>query len=135
MYVIHNDYSTVTTLLTLDDGTIGVVSNTRRNARGYDVRLEVHGTVDSVAAGYDEGLPIRSATEGISWPVGPAHTFFIDRLADAFRLELTAFCEVVAGSIPSPCTVEDAMGTAWVAEAATLSAHEHRPVRIEEIAY
>ena len=135
MYITNNDFSTVTTLLTLDDGTIGVVSNTRRNARGYDVRLEVHGTDDTVAAGFDDGLPIRSTAEGIGWPAGPAHAFFIDRLTEAFRLELTAFCEVAAGTIPSPCTLEDAMGTTWVAEAATLSAHEHRPVRIEEIAY
>ena len=34
----------------------------------------------------------------------------------------------------SPCTIEDAMGTAWVAEAATLSATEGRPVRIDEVA-
>ena len=30
-------------VLTFDDGTIGVISNSRHNARGYDVRLEVHG--------------------------------------------------------------------------------------------
>ena len=41
---------------------------------------------------------------------------------------------VAAGEQASPCTVEDAMGTAWVAEAATLSAREHRPVRIDEVA-
>lgn len=135
MYRANGDYSTVTTLLTMDDGTIGVVSNTRRNARGYDVRLEVHGTGDSVAAGFDDGLPIRSMADGIEWPAGPAHTFFIDRLGDAFRLELTAFIDVAAGRIPSPCTVDDAMGTAWVAEAATLSVREHRPVRIDEVSF
>ena len=32
------------------------------------------------------------------------------------------------------CTIEDAMGTAWIAEAATLSAREGRPVRIDEVA-
>ena len=58
----------------------------------------------------------------------------MDRLAEAFRIELGEFCQVAAGEIPSPCTVEDAMGTAWVAEAATLSAKEGRPVSIEEVA-
>ena len=62
--------------------------------------------------------------------VGPAHTFFMDRLADAFRVELGTFCEVAAGRAENPCTVEDAMGTAWTAEAATLSLREGRPVRI-----
>jgi myo-inositol 2-dehydrogenase/D-chiro-inositol 1-dehydrogenase len=134
MYADHGDFTTVSTLLTMDDGSIGVVSNTRTNGRGYDVRLEVHGTDDSVAAGLDDGLPLRATQPGVTWPAGPAHTFFMDRLAEAFRLELATFCAVAAGEQASPCTVEDAMGTAWVAEAATLSAREHRPVRVDEVA-
>ncbi|HST81327.1 MAG TPA: Gfo/Idh/MocA family oxidoreductase [Kineosporiaceae bacterium] len=134
LYAANGDYSTVSVLLTMDDGTIGVVSNTRTNARGYDVRLEVHGTRDAVAAGLDDGLPLRSTQPGVTWPAGPAHTFFMDRLAEAFRRELATFCDVAAGAIASPCTVEDALGTAWVAEAATLSARHGRPVRIDEVA-
>jgi len=133
MYLANGDFSTVSTLLTMDDGTIGVVSNTRTNARGYDVRLEVHGSDDTVAAGFDDGLPIRSTQPGITWPAGPPYTFFMDRLAEAFRCELATFCEVAAGAVESPCTVDDALRTSWVAEAATLSAKTHRPVRIEEI--
>jgi myo-inositol 2-dehydrogenase/D-chiro-inositol 1-dehydrogenase len=134
LYADNGDFTTVTTLLTLADGTIGVVSNTRTNARGYDVRLEVHGSEDSVAAGLDDGLPLRPTQPGVSWPAGPPHTFFMDRLTEAFRAELAAFASVAAGTIASPCTLDDAMGTAWVAEAATLSAKEHRPVRIDEVA-
>lgn len=133
MYSDHGDLTTATAVLTMADGTIGVVSNTRTNARGYDVRLEVHGTHDSVAAGYDDGLPVRSTQPGVTWPAGPPHTFFMDRLAEAFRAELSAFCAVAAGERPSPCTVKDAMSTAWVAEAAALSVREHRPVRIDEV--
>jgi myo-inositol 2-dehydrogenase/D-chiro-inositol 1-dehydrogenase len=134
LYLANGDFSTVSALLTMDDGTIGVVSNTRTNARGYDVRLEVHGSADAVAAGLDDGLPIRSTEPGVSWPAGPPHTFFMDRLTQAFRRELATFCDVAAGVTASPCTVQDAMGTARVAEAATLSARERRPVRIEEVA-
>ncbi|GAA3602078.1 Gfo/Idh/MocA family oxidoreductase [Marihabitans asiaticum] len=130
MYAAHGDVTTATTLLSLSDGTIGVVSNTRTNAAGYDVRLEVHGVQDAVAAGLDDGLPLRSTAKGVTWPAGPAHSFFMDRLAEAFRVELGTFCEVAAGRAENPCTVEDAMGTAWTAEAATLSLREGRPVRI-----
>lgn len=133
MYAAHGDHSSASALLTLSDGTIGVVSNTRTNGRGYDVRLEVHGSSDAVAAGLDEGLPLRSTQPGISWPTGPAHEFFMDRLALAFRLELGAFTRVATGEIENPCTVDDAMGTAWTAEAAALSAREHRPVTIDEV--
>jgi myo-inositol 2-dehydrogenase / D-chiro-inositol 1-dehydrogenase len=109
-----------------------VVSNSWYNARGHDVRLEVHGSQDSLAAGLGPGLPLRSAEPGVSFPDGKPFTFFMDRLADAFRAELAAFTELVAGRRASPCTVLDAIETGWVAEACTLSLREHRPVKIEE---
>ena len=133
-YADNGDWSSASVLITLDDGSIGVVSNSRTNARGYDVRLEVHGVADAVAAGLDDGLPLRATQPGVTWPGGPPHSFFMDRLAEAFRRELATFCSVAAGGVPSPCTIEDAMGTAWIAEAATLSVTEHRPVRIDEVA-
>lgn len=127
------DVATAQTLLTLDDGATAVVSNARDNPRGYDVRLEVHGTADSVAAGWTDSTPLRNLEPGSSWPSGAPWTFFMDRLAGAFRAELTAFTEVVAGQRPSPCTVDDALAVAWVAEAATLSLQQHRPVQIAEV--
>jgi myo-inositol 2-dehydrogenase/D-chiro-inositol 1-dehydrogenase len=127
------DVATANTLLTFDDGATAVVSNTRCNPRGYDVRLELHGTVDSVAAGWTDETPLRNLEQDGSWPSGKPWTFFMDRLAAAFRAELTAFTEVVAGRRPSPCTVDDALAVTWIAEAATLSLQQHRPVQIAEV--
>jgi myo-inositol 2-dehydrogenase/D-chiro-inositol 1-dehydrogenase len=39
----------------------------------------------------------------------------------------------VAGTRESPCTVADAVEAGWIAEACTLSMHEHRPVRMTEV--
>jgi myo-inositol 2-dehydrogenase/D-chiro-inositol 1-dehydrogenase len=127
------DVATAQTLLTFDDGATAVVSNTRYNASGHDVRLELHGTADSVAAGWSDNTPLRNLEPGSSWPVGKPWTFFMDRLAAAFVAELTAFTEVVAGRRPSPCTVDDALAVTWIAEAATLSLQQHRPVQIAEV--
>jgi myo-inositol 2-dehydrogenase/D-chiro-inositol 1-dehydrogenase len=110
-----------------------VVSNTRYNARGYDVRLEVHGTDDSVAAGWSDATPLRNLEPGATWPAGPAAVFFMDRLANAFHAELIAFTEVVAGQRTSPCTVDDALAVGYIAEAATRSLQQHRPVQIDEV--
>ena len=57
----------------------------------------------------------------------------MDRFADAFRAELAAFTEVVAGTRPSPCTLDDGVEASLVAEAATRSWREHRPVRVDEV--
>ncbi|MEV0601774.1 Gfo/Idh/MocA family oxidoreductase [Streptomyces sp. NPDC050315] len=127
------DVDTASALLTLDDGTIAVISNSRHNARGYDVRLELHGMKDSIAVGLEDKLPLRSAEPGATFPAGTPHTFFMDRFAAAYRAELTAFTEVVAGTRPSPCTVADAIEASWIAEACTLSLREHRPVRLDEV--
>jgi myo-inositol 2-dehydrogenase/D-chiro-inositol 1-dehydrogenase len=127
------DVDTAATTLTLDDGTLALVSNTRYNPRGYDVRLELHGSRDSIAVGLDDGLPLRSVEPGVAFPAGPPHSFFMDRLAPAFRAELAAFTALVAGERPSPCTVPDAKEAGWIAEAATLSRLEHRPVRLSEV--
>lgn len=54
------DVDTAATTLTMDDGSLALVSNSRYNARGYDVRLELHGSRDSIAVGLDDGLPLRS---------------------------------------------------------------------------
>jgi myo-inositol 2-dehydrogenase / D-chiro-inositol 1-dehydrogenase len=127
------DVAFAATVLTLDDGARALVSNSRYNARGHDVRMEVHGSDDSIAAGLDAQLPLRSAQPGVTFPDGKPYTFFMDRFADAFRASLAAFTEVAAGARPSPCTIEDALETGWVAEAATLSLAEHRPVRVDEV--
>ncbi|MEU6372830.1 Gfo/Idh/MocA family oxidoreductase [Streptomyces sp. NPDC046909] len=127
------DADTTGALLTLDDGTIAVISNSRHNARGYDVRMEIHGFTDSIAVGLEDKLPLRSVEPGVTFPAGTPHDFFMDRFTAAYRAELTAFTEVVAGRQASPCTVEDALEAGWIAEACTLSLHEHRPVTIEEV--
>jgi myo-inositol 2-dehydrogenase/D-chiro-inositol 1-dehydrogenase len=127
------DVDSAATVLTLASGALAVVSNTRYNARGYDVRMEVHGSADSVAAGLEDRWPIRSTESGVTFPAGTPHSFFMDRFAAAFRAELAAFTDLVAGRITSPCTVADAVEASWIAEAATRSLNEHRPVTLDEV--
>jgi myo-inositol 2-dehydrogenase/D-chiro-inositol 1-dehydrogenase len=127
------DVDTASAILTLHDGTLAVVSNTRYNPRGHDVRLELHGSTDSIAVGLEDRLPLRSVEPGATFPSGTPHSFFMDRFAAAFQAELAAFTEVVAGQRRSPCTVADALEASWIAEACTLSLHEHRPVTMEEV--
>jgi myo-inositol 2-dehydrogenase / D-chiro-inositol 1-dehydrogenase len=133
LFTRAGDVDTSAAVLTLDDGTLVLVSNSRYNPRGYDVRMELHGARDSIAVGLDDHLPLRSVEPGVSFPSGEPVQFFMDRFLPAYRAELEAFCEVVAGRRPSPCTVADALEAGWIAEACTLSLREHRPVRMEEV--
>ena len=127
------DVDTAAVLVTFEQGTLGVVSAARYNGRGYDCRLEVHGFHDTVVAGWDHGAPMRNVDPHNDFPAGPYHHFFMDRFADAFRAELTAFVDVVNGTAAPACTVADAVEVAWLAEAATESLCRRAPVRIEEV--
>ena len=114
-----------------------VVSASRYNGRGYDCRLEVHGSADSVAAGWDAGTPIRNVDAAVDFPPGAPHGFFMERFAEAYRRELTAFCHLATDNSPGPvplCTVDDALAVAVIADAATLSLTEGRPVATADVA-
>ncbi|SFO90588.1 myo-inositol 2-dehydrogenase / D-chiro-inositol 1-dehydrogenase [Amycolatopsis arida] len=127
------DVDTLGAVLTLADDTIALVSATRYNAAGYDVRLEVMGSRQSLAVGLDERMPLRSVEAGVAWPSGPAYPTFVERFQPAYVAELRAFVASVRGETSEACTVADALEASYVAEACELSRREHRPVRISEV--
>ncbi|MGI8695446.1 MAG: Gfo/Idh/MocA family protein [Mycobacteriales bacterium] len=111
------DVDSAAAMLTLDDRSFALVSATRYNGAGYDVRLEVLGERGSIAAGLDDRVPLASADSRVSFPPCPAWTGFLQRFAAAYVAELTAFTEVVAGTREVPCTVHDGLEAFLIAEA------------------
>jgi len=129
----YGDIDSAAALLTLDDDTFVMVNGTRYNGAGHDVRMEVLGSLGSLAIGLDDHMALKSAEQGVAFPAGPAHGRFMDRFHPAYVAELTAFTEVVAGTREVPCTVRDALEAFRIAEACEISRRENRPVRLEEI--
>lgn len=127
------DVDTAAALLTLDGGGFAHVAATRYNAAGYDVRLEVLGSVRSISVGLDDRLPLRSTEPGVTFPAGVPYPVFMDRFHAAYVAELSGFTDIVAGRAEPTCTVADALEAFLIAEACELSRAEHRPVRIDEV--
>jgi myo-inositol 2-dehydrogenase / D-chiro-inositol 1-dehydrogenase len=127
------DVDTAAAVLTLDDDTLVLVSATRYNGGGHDVRMEVMGSRGTVGVGYDDSLAVRSLEADVDFPRGPQKWSFMERFLPAYRTELAAFCDVVAGRAPSPCTVTDALEAFRIAEACELSRATGRPVEVCEI--
>jgi myo-inositol 2-dehydrogenase / D-chiro-inositol 1-dehydrogenase len=119
-----DDVDVAAAVLHLSGGGLVILSGTRRDPLGYDVRLEVFGTKDSVAAGLDDRTPLRGQS-------GPAYRDFWDRFEPAYRAELAAFVETVRTNGPSPCSLDEARAALAVAQAAEQSRRTRRPVRIE----
>jgi myo-inositol 2-dehydrogenase / D-chiro-inositol 1-dehydrogenase len=125
------DADTAASVLTLDDGTLALTSATRYNAAGYDVRLEVFGSKDSIVAGLDARTPLSPAEGG--GETYAAYGNFLERFAAAYAAELRAFTDLVAGRIESPCTPEEALEAFIVAEACERSRREGTAVRVADI--
>jgi myo-inositol 2-dehydrogenase/D-chiro-inositol 1-dehydrogenase len=126
---IDDDVDVAAAVLRLDDGTLAIVSGTRHDPLGYDVRLEVFGTADTIAVGVDERSPYRSVEAGVR-PNKQGYANFMERFASAYRAELEAFVTTVRDGGPSPCTLQDARQALAVALAADRSRAERRPVRV-----
>jgi myo-inositol 2-dehydrogenase/D-chiro-inositol 1-dehydrogenase len=129
----HGDVDTAAAVLRLEDGTLAIASGSRHDARGYDVRLEVFGTGESIVVGVGDRSPYRSVEPGAQAPDRGYRTF-LDRFADAYRAELEAFVEAVTSGGPSPCTLDDARAALAAAVAADRSRAARRPVPVEEVA-
>lgn len=127
------DVDTGAAVLTLDDDTLVVMSTTRYNGGGHDVRMEVMGEKGTIGVGLDDSLAMVSAEEGVVFPRGPQKWSFMERFLPAYQAELTAFFDVAAGRTESPCTIADALEAFRTAEACELSRAEGRPVALTEI--
>ncbi|HEU4921060.1 MAG TPA: Gfo/Idh/MocA family oxidoreductase [Candidatus Limnocylindrales bacterium] len=132
VFARYDDVDTAGVILTLDDGSLGVLSQTRHNPRGYDIRMEVIGSADAVSVGFGDRTPSRSLEPGAPDPA-VAWDGFLTRFAGAYRAELEAFVRVARADEPSPCTARDGLEAMRIAAAATLSSREHRSVRVADM--
>ncbi|HEY8438045.1 MAG TPA: Gfo/Idh/MocA family oxidoreductase [Candidatus Limnocylindrales bacterium] len=132
MFSRYGDSDTVAALLRMTDGTIATLSQTRHNPRGYDIRMEIVGSRDTVSIGLGPHTPTRSLEPG-GPDFGTGWDGFLARFEPAYRAELERFIDVAGGRAPSPCTADDGYQAMPIAVAAGTSMAEGRSVRLAEI--
>ncbi len=127
-----DDIDTAAAVLRLRDGGLAVLSGSRHDPRGYDVRLELFGSKNSVVAGMDSRTPLELLDDP---PLGDTHEYqnFMERFESSYRRELNVFAKVARGELDSPCTGADGREALRVALAAMKSWRERRPVEVAEI--
>jgi myo-inositol 2-dehydrogenase / D-chiro-inositol 1-dehydrogenase len=128
-----HDTATSAVLLTLADGTLGLMTALRHNEAGYDIHVEIHGAKDTIAIGIDPRMPWRSVEADAPALQGPPYPNFFVRFGDAYRAELAHFLTFATGKADNPCTAQDGLEALRIAEAAGRSWRERRPVALTEI--
>lgn len=121
-------------VLTLDDDTIATFQVTRYNGAGYDIRMELFGTKETLGVGFNTYTPITSAEpDFVFQQAGARFPNFYPRFTPAYKDEVREFIATVRAGGQSVATVGDALEALYVCEALGLSRAENRPVRVDEV--
>lgn len=131
-YAEFDDADVTAIHLVTESGVQVLITGARHDALGHDVRLEVFGSNDSVAAGLNARTPLRTVDGDVGLNRDP-YTGFVDRFREAFRAETASFVAFAGGTIDNPCPPEAALESLRVAIACERSVAEGRPVRPAEI--
>ena len=123
------DIDSCMVLLRTASGRMAHINNSRRASYGYDQRVEVHGSLGRLIAGNRVATTVEQADAQSVSSEKPLH-FFLERYADAYRIELAAFIDAVAKGTPMPVGAQDGRQALVLAEAALTSLRENRPVRV-----
>ena len=133
VYERFDDADLAVATCTLSGGALGLMSYARHNPLGYDVRMELFGSRDSVVVGWDARSPVRSLEPSAPPLAAKPYPDFHDRFADAYAAEIDAFLDVARGRQSSRSTAEDAVEALRAAIACDISRREHRPVALAEV--
>ena len=116
------DFDAAVVTLRAASGAVATIINNRQCASGYDQRLEASGRDGALFAENVRATTVRLSNAEVTDAQEPYLNFFLERYADAYRIELSAFIEAVEEGTPTPTTVDDAVAALRIAEAATESA-------------
>mgnify|MGYP002630701003 FL=1 len=131
-YAAANDHDVVAVHLTMANGVPILISGTRHDPVGHDIRMEAFGSLDSISAGLNHRTPIHLADGDLNVDADP-YGGFMDRFREAFTAETSAFVDVVRGERDNPCPPEASRAALAAAVACEISARECRVVDMTEI--
>jgi len=123
------DIDSAMVLLRTASGRMAHINNSRRASYGYDQRVEVFGSGGRLIAGNRTATTVEQADGAAVSSDKPLH-FFLERYADAYRIELNAFLDAVANKTPMPVGAEDGRQALVLADAAFESLRTGAPVKL-----
>ena len=123
------DIDTAVATLKTASGKICQINNSRRCSYGYDQRIEVFGSAGMARAGNQRETLVETANDS-GFTQGPALPFFLERYADAYRIQLDKFLRAVAGESIALPDGHDGLRALQLADAAQTSHETRQPVEV-----
>ena len=126
------DIDTAITTMTLENGALAVIDNSREAVYGYDQRIELFGSKGSITAENNTATRSVMMTANGTLTERPLD-FFLERYQDSFRLEVNEFFDAISGNGKITADGEAGLVSILIGLAAKKSLDENRPVTISEI--
>ena len=126
------DVDTAITTLTLANGALAVIDNSREAVYGYDQRIELFGSMGSITAENNTATRSIMMTDDGTISERPLD-FFLERYQDSFRLEVDDFFAAISGDVQITADGEAGLVSILIGLAAKKSLAENRPIKITEI--
>jgi myo-inositol 2-dehydrogenase / D-chiro-inositol 1-dehydrogenase len=123
------DIDTAKTILRTASGKLCVISNSRRSGYGYDQRIEAFASAGALRVGNVTMTQVEQWTE-TGAQADAFQNFFLDRYADAYRLEIAHFADMIARGEPARIGYGDGLAALTLASAAQQSSAQNAPVRL-----
>ncbi|ACB96397.1 Inositol 2-dehydrogenase [Beijerinckia indica subsp. indica ATCC 9039] len=124
------DFDTVMVQLRTASGKQCHINCSRQAVYGYDQRFEIFGSAGQVLNDNLRSTTIRRWTRSATEVREPLMNFFLERYADAYRLEFEAFAKAVRGNGPMPVTVQDGRQALRLADCALESVLTGHAVKV-----
>ncbi|WP_439423205.1 Gfo/Idh/MocA family protein [Saccharothrix sp. HUAS TT10] len=126
-----DDVDNAVVLLKFAGGAHATLAGGRHDPLGYDHRIEVLGSRDSLAVGLDPRTPLTSLEPGGPRVAADAYPGFPERFHRAYLTEVATFAQVVAGTVANPSPARESLISLRLAEACEQSRRSGAPVRVQ----
>jgi myo-inositol 2-dehydrogenase/D-chiro-inositol 1-dehydrogenase len=123
------DIDTAIAVLRTASGRLCQITNSRRCTYGYDQRIEVFGSGGMVRAANQRDTLVETANQA-GFARDPALPFFLERYADAYRIQLDRFLRAVSGERIDLPGGNDGLRALQIADAAQRSSETGAPVAL-----
>jgi len=124
-----NDIDTAVINMTLKNGVLATIQNSRKAVYGYDQRIEVLGSKGTLIVGNKLLHGVIKGTKDGFTSANPKN-FFIDRYKESYQIEIADFIRSLSGEAVDHAGVEDGLHALKIGLAANKSLLQNKPIQL-----